>query len=119
MDNQAKIELLQAEVDENDQSFFRLMVDGISIKYIIVEPGIYSVEDMCFGPSLVSLLPKFPSGDWNEGLVSRDANDGRPYFARVNLIQFPGIRNTWHGTYVDYLELSIGRKVRTGIYVVK
>ncbi|CAL5870065.1 uncharacterized protein PFLUO_LOCUS4299 [Penicillium psychrofluorescens] len=119
MTNQLKIELLQAEVDENDQSIFRLLVDGVSIKYIVVEPGIYSAEDMCFGPSLVFLLPEFPSGDWNDGLVSRDANDGRPYFAHVNLTEFPSVRNTWHGTYVDYLELSIGQKLRTGIYEVK
>lgn len=37
-----KIELLQAEVDENNQSFFRLLVDGQSIKYITIELGIYS-----------------------------------------------------------------------------
>ncbi|KAJ5091697.1 alpha-galactosidase A precursor [Penicillium alfredii] len=116
MDNRPKIELLQAEVDENDQSFFRLLVDDLSIRYITVEPHIYSAEDMCFGPSLVSLLPDFPPGDWNDGLVARDAKDGRPYFACFNLTQFPGVQNTWHGTYVDYLELSIGRKLRTGIY---
>lgn len=119
MDNQPKIELLQAEVDDNDQSFFRLLVNDLTIKYITVEPGIYSAEDMCFGPSLVSLLPKCPTGDWNDGLIARDANDGRPHFAYINLTQFPGVQNTWHGTYVDYLDLSIGRKLRTGIYEVK
>ncbi|KAJ5718498.1 alpha-galactosidase A precursor [Penicillium malachiteum] len=118
MDNQPKIELLQAEVDENDQSFFRLLVDGLSIKYITVEPGIYNAEDMCFGPSLVSLLPKFPTGDWNDGLVAKDT-DGRPHFACFNLTKFPGVQNAWHGTYVDYLELLIGRKLRTGIYEAK
>lgn len=119
MDNQPRIELLQAEVDENDQSFFRLLVDGLSIKYITVEPGLYSAEDMCFGPSLVSLLPRFPTGDWNNGLVARDANDGRPHFAYANRTQFPGVQNTWHDTYVDYMDLSVGRKLRTGIYEAK
>lgn len=116
MVKQPKIELLQAEVAEDDQSFFRLLVDGLSIKYITVEPGIYNGEDMCFGPSLVSLLPEFPTGDWNDGLVAKDARDGRPHFAYANLTRFPGVQNTWHGTYVDYLELSIARKLRTGIY---
>ncbi|KAF9882594.1 hypothetical protein FE257_006223 [Aspergillus nanangensis] len=119
MGSPLKIDLLQAEVDENNQSFFRLLVDGRTVKYITVEPGIYSTEDMCFGPSLVSILPPLPSGDWNDGLVVRDANDGRPQFAYVSLTQFPGVQNTWHETYVDYLELSIGRKLRTGIYEVK
>lgn len=119
MDNQPKIELLQAEVDENDQSFFRLLVHGRAIKYITVEPGIYSSEDMCFGPFLVSILPKLPTGDWNDGLVAKDAKDDRPHFAYCNLTQFPGVQNTWRRTYVNYLELSIGRKLRTGIYEAK
>ncbi|KAJ6131319.1 alpha-galactosidase A precursor [Penicillium sp. IBT 18751x] len=119
MDNKPAIELLQAEVAENDQSFFRVLVDGLSIKYITVEPGVYSTEDMCFGPSLVSILPKFPTGDWNDGLVAQDANDGKPFFARLSLTPFPGVRNTWHGTHVDYFELSMGRKLRTGIYEAK
>ncbi|KAH8425895.1 uncharacterized protein LDX57_003636 [Aspergillus melleus] len=118
MGNQMRIDLLQAEVDENDQSFFRLLVDGQTVKYIIIEPGIYSTEDMCFGPSLVSILPELPPGNWNDGLVAQDANDARPRFAYVRLTRYPGVRNTWHETYVDYLNLSIGRKLRTGIYKV-
>ncbi|GES57890.1 alpha-galactosidase agla [Aspergillus terreus] len=118
MDNHPKIELLQAEVDENDESFFRLLVDGQTIKYITIESGIYSTEDMCFGPSLVSILPELPPGDWNDGLVARDA-DGRAHFASAQHTQFPGVQNTWHGTYIDYMDLSVGRKLRTGIYEVR
>ncbi|PLN82369.1 alpha-galactosidase A precursor [Aspergillus taichungensis] len=73
---------------------------------------------MCFGPSLVSILPELPLGDWNYGLVALNT-DGLPYFASVRRTQFPGVRDTWHAMYVDYLELSIGRKLRTGIYEVK
>jgi hypothetical protein len=105
MGNQPKIELLQAEVDENDQSFFQVLVDGLSIKYITVEPGIYSTEDMCFGSFLVSVLPTFPTGDWNDGLVAEDAKDGRPFFARVCLASFPGVRKTWHETYITVIDL--------------
>jgi hypothetical protein len=115
MDIQPRIELLQAEVDESDQSFFRLLVNNQSIKYITINPGIYLAEDMCFGPSLISILPKFPPGNWNDGLVALDAK-GRPYFASLNQTQFPGVKNTWHETFVDYLDLSIGQKLRTGIY---
>ncbi|KAL2867532.1 alpha-galactosidase A precursor [Aspergillus lucknowensis] len=118
MGNPQKTELLQAEVDEDDQSFFRLLVDNQSIKYITIDPGIYSVEDMCFGPSLVSILPELPPGDWNDGLVTKDSKDGRAYFASVKLTQFPGVQNHWHGTHVDCLALSFGRKLRTGIYEV-
>ncbi|OJJ47933.1 hypothetical protein ASPZODRAFT_131545 [Penicilliopsis zonata CBS 506.65] len=75
-----------------------------------------SLKICLFGPSLVSLLPEFPPGNWNDGLVAKDGKDGRPYFASSNLTELPGVQNTWHETYVDYLELSIGRKLRTGIY---
>lgn len=120
MQTQTKVELLQAEVDtENDEpSFFRLLVDGRTIKYITIEPGIYSQEDMCFGPSLISLLPDLPHGEWNDGLVARDAK-GQPHFARACRTSFPSVKNTWHGTYVDYSEIVVGEKLRTGIYEVE
>ncbi|KAJ5734484.1 alpha-galactosidase A precursor [Penicillium malachiteum] len=119
MKRQPKIELLQAEVDcGDDQSFFRLLIDDRSIKYLTIDPGIYSSEDMCFGPSLASLLPVLPPGDWNDGLVSKNI-DGEPYLASFKMTQFPGVQSTWHNTYIDYSELSIGEKLRTGIYEVE
>ncbi|KAJ5622342.1 alpha-galactosidase A precursor [Penicillium herquei] len=119
MSRQPKIELLQAEVDcGDDQSFFRLLIDDRSIKYLTIDPGIYSSEDMCFGPSLASLLPVLPPGDWNDGLVSKNM-DGEPYFASVKMTEFPGVQSTWHSTYIDYSELLIGEKLRTGIYEVE
>lgn len=111
MANQTRINLLQAEVDENDQSFFRLLVDGQAIKYI--------TEDMCFGPSLASLLPRLPTGDWNDGLVARDEKDGQPCFTRACRTAFPGVKDTWHGTYADCTDIVVGEKLRTGIYEVK
>ncbi|EAW10802.1 uncharacterized protein ACLA_052750 [Aspergillus clavatus NRRL 1] len=116
MGSKPKVEVLQAEVDENDQSFFRLRVDGRSIKYLTVQPGLYSAEDMCFGPSLLSILPEIPPGDWNDGLVARDTNNGQPFFA--SRTQFPSVSHRWHGIYVDYLDIVVGEKLRTGIYEV-
>lgn len=51
MGNQMRVELLQAEGDESDQSFLRLLVDGRTIKHITIERGMYSPDDMCFGLS--------------------------------------------------------------------
>lgn len=73
--NSINIELLQAEVDENDQSFFCLLVNGRNIKYVSINPGLYSADDMCFGPSLVSLLPTLSAGDWNDGLMAINETD--------------------------------------------
>jgi predicted Ser/Thr protein kinase len=116
--NQKRIQLLQAEVDENDQSFFRLLVDGHRIKYLTIEPGIYEADDMCFGPALASLLPPLPSGNWNDGLVALDAKR-QPHFVYTTRTAFPGVKNTWHGTRVDCLEIETGEKLRTGIYKAK
>lgn len=118
MQNQKKVELLQAEADENDQSFFRLLVDR-TVKYITIEPGLYSADDMCFGPSLISLLPPIPTGDWNDGLIAKNEEDGQPHFARACRTVFPGVKNTWHETYVDYIDIVVGKKLRTGIYEIK
>lgn len=93
----------------------RLLVDDRVIKYLTIESGTYSTEDMCFGPSLISLLPHFPSGDWNDALVARDVSD-QPHFVRATRNPFPGVKDIWHGTYVDYLDIEIGEKLRTGVY---
>lgn len=119
MVEQPKIELLQAEVAEDDESFLRVLVDDVSIKYITVEQGLYSAEDLCFGPTLPSILPKFPPGDGNDGLVAQNPDDSRPYFAHALLTQFPGVQNIWHETSVEYTDLSVCQKLRTGIYEVK
>ncbi|KAJ5971812.1 uncharacterized protein N7479_001730 [Penicillium vulpinum] len=116
---QTKVELLQAEVDENDQSFFRLLLNDRNIKYVTINPGLYNADDMCFGPSLVSLLPTLPDGDWNDGLVTENEATGQPHFAHAIRTAFPGVKNTWNGTFVDYMEILVGEKLRTGIYEVK
>ncbi|KAJ5503656.1 hypothetical protein N7463_006530 [Penicillium fimorum] len=116
---QRKVELLQAEVDKDHQSFFRLLVDGQSIKYVTIDPGFYSGDDMCFGPSLVSLLPTLPAGDWNDGLVTKSETNGQPHFAHAIRTAFRGVENIWHETSVDYMNIVVGDKLRTGIYEVK
>lgn len=72
----------------------------------------------CFGPSLISLLPDLPSGDWHNGLVAKNTINGQPHCTRVLRTAFLGIRHQWHGTSVDYLDIIVGRKLRTGIYEV-
>jgi hypothetical protein len=92
--NQMKIELLQAEVDENDQSFFRLLVNGRKIKYVTINAGLYSADDMCFGPSLVSLILTLPAGDWNDGPLTKNEANGQPHFAYAIRTAFPSVENT-------------------------
>ena len=119
-----KIELLQAEVDdatnaEAASSYFRILVENQTIKYLTISPGLYSEDDLCFGPALASLLPDLPADDWNDGLVARDPKTGKPHFAHARVTTYPGVKNTWHATYVEYLDLRVGRKLRTGVYEVE
>lgn len=73
---------------------------------------------MCYGPTFATILPKLPPGDWNEGIVAKDA-EGQPHFASVKSTKFPGVQNTWHDTFIDYNELSIGKRLEAGIYEVE
>ena len=110
------IQLLQACVDPEDESYFRLLVDKKSFKYITIDVGLYDPDDMCFGPALISLLPPLPQGDWNTGHVSRDAVTGKPHFATVSKVNLPRVTKTWHPVEIDYLELRMGRKLRSNVY---
>lgn len=110
------IQLLQASVDPEDQSEFRILVDRVFVKYLTIDHGLYDVDDMCFGPSLISLLPPLPSGDWNEGHMSHNALNGRPHFAKVTKGQLPGVTNLWHPLQINHLELHMGRKLRSNVY---
>ncbi|KAJ5406303.1 Lipopolysaccharide kinase [Penicillium sp. CMV-2018d] len=101
MQDQRSITLLQAEADNDDESYFRLLING-SVRYITIAQGIWSTDDMCFGPSLATILPDLPTGDWNAELVNKHPETGEPYFARATRASFPG-----------------SRRLRTGVYEVK
>lgn len=74
---------------------------------------------MCFGPSLASILPDLPAGNWNDGLVTKHPETGEPNFARATRTSFPGVENTWHNTFLDYMDLGESRRLRTGVYEAK
>ncbi len=72
-----EIKVLQVSVDplDEDESHFRILVDGKFVKYLTIDAKLYSVDDMCFEPSLISILPPLPPGDWNTGRISRNRAD--------------------------------------------
>lgn len=110
------IQVLQASVDSEDQSEFRILVDRNFIKYLTIDPGLYDVSDMCFAPSLISMLPPLPPGDWNKGYISHNTSNLRPHFTRVTKLQLPGVTKVWHPLQIDYLELHMGQKLRSNVY---
>ncbi|KAK3641220.1 hypothetical protein LTR56_011460 [Elasticomyces elasticus] len=107
---------LQASVDDEDDSHFRILVNGDTIRYLTVASGVYTAQDMCFSPTFMSLLPSFPPGDWNEACISRDAGSGEPYFRDCTKRSLPGITSIWHANKVDYLNLKLGAKLRSAVY---
>ncbi|PPJ56987.1 hypothetical protein CBER1_00528 [Cercospora berteroae] len=112
----AAIQLLLASVDEDEESHFRFLCDGKHVKYLTVAAGLYTAEEMCFGPVFVSLLPHLPPGDWNCGHVSQCPANHKPYFAQVTNTKLPGIQCVWHSTHVNHLDLTYGIKLRSGVY---
>jgi predicted Ser/Thr protein kinase len=110
------IEVLQCSVDPSDESEFRILIDGKFVKYLTIDGGLYNVDDMCFAPSLISIIPPLPPGDWNTGRISRNGADGQPHFAEVTKVQLPGISPLWHPLRIDHLELCMGRKLRSNVY---
>lgn len=110
------VQLLQASIDDEAESEFRILVNGQEIKYITVDPGLFEASEMGFGPTLFSLLPALPKGDWNDGRVSRSPSTGHPHFSYANKVDLPGITRSWHPVSVNYLDCFIGHKLRTNVY---
>lgn len=110
------IKLLQADVDADDESHFRLLVRGKHIKYVTVAAGVFTADDMCFEPSLLSILPPLPKGDWNDGYITKSQDLGKACFESAVRTQFPGVQSSWHRKYFDYLDLKMGDKLRTNLY---
>ncbi|KAI1091509.1 alpha-galactosidase A precursor [Rostrohypoxylon terebratum] len=117
-DHAPNILVLQASVDPEAESEFRVLVDNKFVKYITIDPGVFGVDDMCFGPSLIPLLPPLPAGDWTTGCISRDPKTGDAHFSAVSETCLQGITKTWHSTRVDHLELHEKRKLRSNVYEV-
>lgn len=103
---QQPLRLLQAEVDPDGGENYLRMLKGDRIKYFTIAPGLYALDDMCFEPAIITLLPPFPAGDWNEGFITRNSDDGAPHFDKVIITNLPGIQNAWHDMKLDHLSLK-------------
>ncbi|RFU77949.1 alpha-galactosidase a precursor [Trichoderma arundinaceum] len=90
------IQVLQASVDPEGESEFRLFVNNKFVKYITMDGGLYDSD--------------------NKGHVSRNPTTGDAHFAAVSKARLPGITKLWHPTRIDHLELRMGRKLRSNVY---
>lgn len=112
------VSLLHASIDPdpNEDSDFRFLVDNQFVKYITISGGIFEPPDMSFEPDLVPQLPPFPPGDWNTARISADAVTGLPCFEATEKKLLPGITNIWHDVRIDYMELHMGRRLKSNVY---
>lgn len=111
-----EVRCCRGSVDESEESHFRFLVDGKTVKYVTIVAGLYAVDDPCFAPTLLSLLPAFPDREWNDGYIARSMDSGVPFFARTIKRRLPTIRSGWHSTYVSHLEFSFRQNLRSGVY---
>ncbi|KAG6867139.1 hypothetical protein C0993_006393 [Termitomyces sp. T159_Od127] len=110
------IKVLGFSVDPSDESYFRILVDGKHFKYLTIDTGLYRVDDMCFEPSLISMLPPLPPGEWNTARISGNRADGQPHFSEVAQVELPSVSHLWHPVQIDYLSLRMGRSLRPNMY---
>lgn len=115
------IQLLQASADQETVSEFRILVDR-HIKYVTIDPAIYDEMDLIFEPSLKEILGSIlPEGDWTHAHISLDSlkKEDRATKVEVSKQKLPGISKIWHSVKVDYLDLKIGKRLRSNVYEAK
>lgn len=112
------LRLLQAEVDEGgEDSHLRFLHDNKHVKYVKIAAGVYTADDMCFGPTITTLLePLLPPGVWNYDYMTKHPETGLPHFAEVYQKQFRSVSSVWHPVTVDHLDLVLGESLKPGVY---
>lgn len=116
MANYGRIRLLNVEVDREDVSDYRMLVDGKSFKYITIDPGVYNPNEMTFDQVIIPQLPLMPEGDWNQGHITKHPVNGKPYFSQHTRVIFPTICSIWHPRQIDWLELEQAQWLRSNVY---
>ena len=116
MATRERIQILNLELDVEEVSDLRLLVDGKSFKYVTIGPGVYDPGVMVWDRALIPLLPPLPEGDWNQGHIACHPDQGTPYFAQYAKVVLPAIRDLWHTTHIDWLDLQLGQKIMSNVY---
>ncbi|KAK7885067.1 hypothetical protein LTR67_010770 [Exophiala xenobiotica] len=119
MDPCERIQILNLEVDSEDISYYRILLDGKSFKYITIDAGVYDPEVMKWSTMLVPRLPPLPEGDWNEGHITNHPEQGTPYFSRYAKVKLPTIVSTWSPVQIDWLDLEHSQRIQSNIQVMR
>ncbi|KAK5218336.1 hypothetical protein LTR72_008939 [Exophiala xenobiotica] len=119
MDPCERIQILNLEVDSEDISYYRILLDGKSFKYITIDAGVYDPEVMTWSTMLVPRLPPLPEGDWNEGHITNHPDQRTPYFSRYAKVRLPTIVSTWSAVQIDWLDLEHSQRIRSNIQIMR
>ncbi|CBX92668.1 hypothetical protein LEMA_P053740.1 [Plenodomus lingam JN3] len=103
-------------VDPDGDSEFRILVDNISVKYITIDAGIFGLDEICFSPLLISLLPPLPPGKWIQARLGRDPLTSLARFTLAPETTLPGITSIWHPIRVNHLDVQFGEKLHSNVY---
>lgn len=104
--------ILSMEIYSWDDSDYRTLIEG-QVKYLIIAPGTYDRETLSMPLSSLPSLPK--GGNWNMTHISRDAATSELKTA-LQSIKLAGVRETWHPTSVNCLELSRTRQLTVAAF---
>ena len=109
--------MLEVSIDYEHESNFRFLVDDTLVKYVTIDHGLWSVDDLAFAPVLLPQLPPLPPGDWNVGRISKDPTSGQPVFVEANRDPLPTVQHTWHHRFFNILDLKLDEKLLTNVYL--
>ncbi|KIW11544.1 hypothetical protein PV08_10845 [Exophiala spinifera] len=115
MANYSRIQILNIEVDREDVSDYRMLVDGKSFKYITIDPGVYNPDEMTFDKAIIPQMPPIPEGDWNRGHITKHPENGGPYFSQHTKVTLPTVSSIWHPRQIDWLELELAEWLRSNV----
>ncbi|KAG6277512.1 hypothetical protein E4U47_007110 [Claviceps purpurea] len=119
----SNVRLLACEPNADpDDSYYRVLVDGRHVKYVITAPGTFygcDKDNRTFEPVLLGeIFPPFPIGDWNKGHVARDPVTGQVTFIGTEKVLLDEVRSGWQTVKFDELEFSRQDRLRHRVYVV-
>jgi len=70
----------EADPDDSEPSHHRILVERTHFKCVTIDPEIYDIDDLCFPPILLEILPPFPIGSWNCGRIGRTVDNRHRHF---------------------------------------
>ncbi|KAG6303333.1 hypothetical protein E4U45_002256 [Claviceps purpurea] len=119
----SNVRLLACEPNaDTDDSYYRVLVDGRHVKYVITAPGTFrgcDKDNRTFEPVLLGeIFPPFPIGDWNKGHVARDPVTGQVTFTGTEKVLLDEVNSGWQTVKFDELEFSRQDRLRHRVYVV-